>query len=396
MVDNKDNIVEDKLDITDNNSIVINYIKILLSHKKSLMISVLIIGLIVTFYMYFISKPIFYSSAVVKANSKSVGLNSLFSGSALSDISGIDEISGGSSSSKELSLYSQILTSRRCVEETISKFQLMEVYDQKYLENAVKEFREKIIEISKDSKSGTMEIGVNDISPERARDIASFLILQLNKINTELNIQSAKNYREFIQQRYETIKKDLTQAEDSLKQYQQINGLAPDITAKAVLQTQVQIEAQMKTEELKLDLLKKMLSPDQSDIKLQEEKINSLKKQLVDIQKADDTEIGVMHLKNSPDKVMNFLRLQRNVEIQNKLLVFILPLFEQAKIEEKKEMPSVQVLDQPNLPEIKKKPKRVITILMSILVSFVFFSISIILYEALIKKVLKSLNTKNA
>jgi tyrosine-protein kinase Etk/Wzc len=393
MTDNQSNIGnEEKL--IENESIILKYISILIKYKKFLIISTLTIGLIATILMFFVIKPLFYSSGIVKVSSKTSSITGLLSGGNVPDIGGLDELSGSSGPAKEIALYSQILNSRRCIEETINKFNLMEVYDHKYYQKAIADFRENVLDISKDTKSGTMEIGVYDFSPERAKEIASFLIVQLNKINTELNVLNAKNNREFIEQRYNIIKKELKQAEDSLKEYQQVYGLAPDITTKAVLQTTVQLEVEIKAEEVKLELLQKILSPDQSEIKMQEEKISKLKQQLQNIENSDDNNLGLLHLKDSPVKIMNFLRLQRNVEIQNKLLVFILPIFEQAKIEEKKEMPSVLVLDQPNVPELKKKPKRVITIFLSIFGSFVFFSICIILYEMLMKELISSLKKR--
>ena len=73
-----------------------------------------------------------------------------------------------------------------------------------------------------------------------------------------------------------------------------------------------------------------------------------------------------------------------------------MPIFEQAKIEEKKEMPSVIILDQPNVPELKKKPKRMTVIFLSFLISVVIISFSLILYESLIKELIQALKRKNA
>lgn len=374
-------------------TVLVKYINILLSYKKLIGITVLSAGLVTAFLVFFIIKPVYYSSAVVKAAGKSSGIGGLLSGGSLPDIGGLDEISGGSVG-KELSLYTQILLSRRCLEEAVKKFNLMEVYDQKYMQNMLKDMRDRVVEISKDNKSGTMEIGVYDTSPERARDIAVFLVEQLNKINTELNVLNAKNNREFIESRYNGIKEELKMAEDSLKIYQDLYGMAPDIVAKSVVQTAVQMEAEIKSEEVKLDILKKVLSPDQSEVKLQEEKISALRNELQKVRTSED-ENNYLNLKNTPGKVLNYLRLTRNVEIKNKLLVYILPMFEQAKIEEKKEMPSVLVLDQPDLPELKKKPKRLTLVALSMIASFALLSVGVIMYETSVKQMIYSLRNGN-
>ena len=214
-----------------------------------------------------------------------------------------------------------------------------------------------------------MEIGVYDEEPGRAKEIADFLIMQLNKINTELNVLNAKNNREFIESRYKLVKKDLKKVEDSLITYQNIYGIAPDISVQAAVKTEVELEAEIKSEEVKLDLLRKILSPNQAEIKAQEERINALRKQLFDIQNSTDRS-SVLQLKGSPDIVMNFLRLKREVEIQNKILTFIIPMLEQAKIEEKKETPTILVIDSPHIPDYKDKPKRLKFILIWTFIAF--------------------------
>ena len=64
----------------------------------------------------------------------------------------------------------------------------------------------------------------------------------------------------------------------------------------------------------------------------------------------------------------------RDFEIQNKVLEFLYPLYEQAKIEEQKNIPAVLVLDPAVPPEKKSSPKRTIIVLSAFLLSL-FFSI---------------------
>lgn len=375
------------------NSIVINNIKILLRYKKFISIVTLLIVLVVSFIVFFVLDPIFYSSATVKASGKMSGIGNLL-GSSMPDIGGLDELSGGGSASKELAMYSQIIYSRRCLEEVIVKFNLMEEYNQKYIEKTLKLVREEVLVVGKDTKSGTLEIGVYDNSPQRAKEMADFLVEQLNKINTELNVLNAKNNREFLENRYNLIKKDLTQAEDSLKNFQEIYGLAPDVTAKAIVQSQVQLEVELSSEEIKMELLRKMLSPDQSEVKMQEQKIASLKKHITEIKNSDNDD-RLLRLKGAPNKITSYLRLLRNIEIQNKLLIYVLPLYEQAKVEEKKETPTVLILDKPYLPELKKKPKRMIIIGLSMLLSLGLLSFSVLVYENIGRNLISSFKLRN-
>ena len=77
---------------------------------------------------------------------------------------------------------------------------------------------------------------------------------------------------------------------------------------------------------------------------------------------------------------MNFLRLKREVEIQNKILTFIIPMLEQAKIEEKKETPTILIIDSPQVPDYKIKPKRLPLTLFSV-IFFTFLSYLFFFYQ---------------
>ena len=52
------------------------------------------------------------------------------------------------------------------------------------------------------------------------------------------------------------------------------------------------------------------------------------------------------------------MRLTREVEIQNTLFTFLTQQYEDAKIQEAKNTPTVQVLDKGKIPELKYKPAR--------------------------------------
>lgn len=346
-----------------------DFLAIFIKFKKKIIVVTIIVGLLVGLYLYFIADPIFLSTGTVKTTSKMGGLTSMISQN-IADLGDLGDLAGGSSAvGKELALYENILTSRRCIEEAIIKFKLNDEWEFRYMQDAIKNFREDVLSVSKDKIAGTMEIGVFDKDPQRAKEIVEYLIYQLNKINTELNVTNAKANREYIEQRYLLIRQDLRAYEDSLRQYQDVYGLAPDLKAKAIVQSVVQLEAEEKSEEIKLDLMTKILSPDESEIQIQKEKIASLKNQIRKINESGDSTLS-FHLKGAPKVILDYLRLTREVEIQNKMLIYIMPLYEQAKIEEKKETPSVLILDQPSKPERKAKPKRVITIMFSMFVTF--------------------------
>lgn len=328
---------------------------ILRRNHKNILYFAAALAALTAILVFFVISPLFLSVATVKTSGKIVGLSL----PEIPDLTGIGDISGMNSSTKELALYENILLSNRCLIETIVKFNLNE--DFTYMQDAVKSFKQNNLLIEKDRIAGTMNIGVYDKEPVRAREITEFLVAQLNTINIELNKQNARNQREFIEERYRLAEADMRMAEDSVRSYQEIYGILLDAQVRATSQAELELEAQIRTEEIRLELLRKIISSDQSEVKLAEDKINALKKELDDIRNSTDSKLK-LKLKGQPELMMNFYRLLAEVDKQKKILSILLPMYESSKIEEKREIPTILVLDSPLVPEKKSKPKRLTTI----------------------------------
>jgi len=368
-----ENNLKDKNDSNKKGLTVLDLFLIFIEHRRRILI-VTVFACILSIILYFFVLDLIYTStASIKSSTTST---SLLGDVGIPDLGGgFDEFSlGGNKSAKELAGYEEILNSRRCLEPLITRFGLIKRDDHKYLEDALKDFRDNKLKIKIEKLSGIMFISVEDKDATLARDMVDFLVKRLDSINIELNVKNAKNNREFIEDRYVLAKQDLKNSEDSLKSYQTIYGIAPDLQVKAAAQTVFAIESELKAEEVKLDVLKKILSSEQPEVKTQEAKVNSLKSKVTDIQNSTDL-TDLLRLGNSPHIVMNYLRLQREVEIQTKIVTFLLPLYEKAKIDENRDTPTIILLDKPYIAERKTKPKRLTMVIVWTFIGFLCTSI---------------------
>jgi tyrosine-protein kinase Etk/Wzc len=350
-----------------------DYYKIFTARKKLIGLFTLSVVIITLFFVFIIVDPIFYSYSTVKTTVKAGDISSILGGSAALPGMDFGELTGGGAAYKELALYENILNSRRCLEEFIVKFNIIKEENFKYMNDALKYVRKSVLELQKDKIAGTMEIGVYDKDPQKAKEMVEYLVTTLNRINTEMNVLNAKNNREFIESRYNLARDDLKKYEDTLRMFQDKYGIAPDVQIKAAATIGVQLEVEIKSEEIKLDILKKIMSADQPEVRQQEEKINLLKNQLSTM-RTESSDTDLLSLKGKPEIAINFLRSMRNVELQAKIVAFLLPMYEQSKIEEKKETPSVIILDAPFVPDKKVKPARltitIVSALLSLLLAF--------------------------
>lgn len=369
----------------------IDLVLILLKWKKIIISGVVLVAIISTILFFFVFEVQYMSTTTIKSSGKSPSF--LMGIDGLGDLGGISDIVGGSSSSKELAYYMEVINSRRSLEALIKEFSLLERYDVELMEDAVKILRYQNLSVDFDKVSGLMTIGAYDKDPVFAKQMVEFLIEMLNKINIELSVLNAKNNREFIEKRYLQSKEDLSNAEDTLKAFQQIYGVAPDLQIKASAQSVFTMEAELQAEEVKLDVLKKILSSDQPEVRTQEAKVNSLKSKIQEIRNSTNID-ELLSLGNSPNIALNYIRLQREIEIQSKIMSFVLPLYEQSKIEEKRETPTILILDPPNIAEKKTRPKRLRMIFIAIFITTFIISAIILVYEVYVKNFLLAIKGK--
>ncbi|MFQ6676861.1 MAG: GumC family protein [Fidelibacterota bacterium] len=84
----------------------------------------------------------------------------------------------------------------------------------------------------------------------------------------------------------------------------------------------------------------------------------------------------VVTMEELPSLGLVNVRLLREVEIQNRIQEVLIPQYEQAKLEESKNIPTLQVIDKPKVALNKTKPKRALIVigatLMSLILSLTF------------------------
>lgn len=339
---------------------------------------------VVTILAFVISSllPKWYrATATILTPKKDTGLMGLSGLAANLPFAGLDLLKG----SDEVRTYKAILESRSVMEAVAKKFDLQSWYKARNIENTIKTLREKVtVEIMED---GPLTVSVLDKKPDRAAAMANAFVFYLDSLNTKLNIQKARNDRVFIEKRFNQNKADLAKAELELKQFQEKYGAVslPEQT-EAAIQGAAELQATIFATEVELGVKNQYLTPDHDDIVRTKNKLTELRKKL------DEMKFGSVGAKDGknrnqelfipfaeiPEIGLAYARLFREVEVQNKLFVFLIQQYEQARIMEAKNIPTVQVLDQAVPPIRKAKPKRLYIMFGAGLVSL-FLSLAFIL-----------------
>ena len=344
---------------------------------------------------------------------------------------------GLSSISEDINTFIAILNSRSVKEYLVKKFDLVNRYDEKDLEFAMVAFEDKMeLEVTEE---GTLKISVVDKKPEIAKAMVVELLTKLDSVNQQLGMDKGRFNREFLEQRLNETKTDLAIAEIRLKDFQEKTGIidiVSQISAQYEAYGQIYIQEMqaygqlynqemiaytelysLKAQtEIQLNVSKVTLNPNNPAVKRYEIMLNeqekqldlitsSLDKQLLDIilgfEKIEGKNLinelehlpTMINFDNFPVLGMENARLIRELTIQNTLLELLLPQYETARLEESKNIPTLQVIDEPKVAINKTKPIRSLIVIASVIMAFLLSIVYIYLdyYSVDFRKQLKTI-----
>jgi uncharacterized protein involved in exopolysaccharide biosynthesis len=242
------------------------------------------------------------------------------------------------------------------MEKVVRKFDLITVYDtpDSSMEKAIKELSNNIR--FEDGENDEIIIEVFDKNPQRAASMANYFVEVLNEINTRIGTLEARNNREFMERRLEEANQMLFKSEEVLKKYQEKSGLIITPEQTSGIDAIASLYAMKVKKEVEVAILEKGVTADNNALQQMRLELNELEKKVSTI----------------PETGIASIRLYRDVAIQQKIVEFLVPLYEQARIEEQKDVPVLLVLDTAIPPEKKSKPQRSLIVLLSTFVMFTF------------------------
>lgn len=330
-------------------------------HRKAIIRSV-VITLVATTILLFLVLSKWYKSTAVVMPPKQQNPLALLSGVTRSASSLRNLALGGAGD--ELAKCQTVLMSRRVMDSIISKFSLATVYDLDEQDKVRKELAGNT-QIKLGDEDVSIEITVYDTDKQRAADMANYYVRMLDTVYLDMSVGEARANRAFLEQRYRQNLADLASAEESLRVFQKTYGVysVPE-QLKASVEAAAALESQIMVKDLELGMLQGSTTSENPQRQLLEIEVRELKKQQRALQNRpahmDQRGSILVPFSHAPDIGVEYLRRYRELELQTKLLELFLPLFEQARIEERRNTPSVIVLDTAVPADRHAKPKRLI------------------------------------
>jgi tyrosine-protein kinase Etk/Wzc len=292
-------------------------------------------------------------------------------------------------------VFANTLRSRFLLRNVVRKMGLVEVFkikdasQDRALEKAVDELLKRSSVDVSDMLLITVE--VTDENPQLAADIANAFLDELDKANQQFSLSSAKKAREFVEERLDETEKSLVGAQDELTKFQEENGaIALDEQSKATVEAVARVEGEILALEAQRDALSATHTSAYSKVREMDLQIQAMRDKVRTLTRRDaasgggakdkevvpqeslSPEVGVfIPLGDVPSISAEYARLLLDVKTQEKVFEILVGQHEELKIEEAKNVPTIQVLDLAFPPIEKSKPFRTVIMVVAIFVGLV-------------------------
>jgi uncharacterized protein involved in exopolysaccharide biosynthesis len=319
-------------------------------------------------------------------DSSKSGLQSLLANSPVSffDLGGL-----GTSSAD---LFVEILKSRSVAEGVLqTKYaykdtlqNLYEIWRMSSRDQAVKKLRGKTTVIL--NEQGIIQIAVELHHPELAAQVANAYVVELDRVNREKSVSKAKNSRAYIEAQLNVTEANLKKAATELAAYQsQFKALDLQEQTKVAIEKAGELKGTIIAKEVELQLALQIMKPDNPAVVRLQTELNELRKQFEHLQFGppadlragnsvafEDKKDYFIPFSEVPEVGVRLAELLREVKVQETVWQLLNQQYYSAKIQEARDTPTVQVLDEAKPPERRTKPKRALLALVAGFLTFMF------------------------
>jgi uncharacterized protein involved in exopolysaccharide biosynthesis len=359
-------------------------VHIILVNIKSIS-KITIISTAILFFILLFIYPHTYKAEVVvlppERSSSMDGLGSLLAGKDLSNLFTAN-ISNASSQ-----LYIEILKSRSAAIYVLQKLNVQNLYDEKDIYIAAKKLSDQLeIDLNKE---GMIKLSVNvstnpipflfdniDYKKNLSAKLSNTYIEALDKINREKLVSRSRRARIFVEDQLIQTKVKLDSVENALMEFQKKNKTIslPD-QLKSAIETAAQIKTEIAKTEVELGLLQYNVNENDRTYLSLKKKLDQLRAQYSKIELGNQDYF--LAFRDVPALGRELSVLMREVKIQNEVYLLLQQQYYKEKIQENRDLPTVEILDEAVTPNRKVFPRVIFStiaggIFIFLLVSFVF------------------------
>jgi len=357
-----------------------DYINVLIKRRYMILLSTIITALATAIISLILPK--YYTAATTllpPEEGDKTGLAGMLSNapSAFLDMAGV---SGNSSD-----IFVEILNSRTVAEAVISqKYRikgeektLMEIFETKLKVDAIKKLHTHS-HISS-NEQGIVTISVELKDPVMAADVAKAYVKELHNVNQNKSLSRAKSSRLYIEEQLKLTEKNLKKASRGLAEFQEkYNAVDLQQQTKVGIEKAGEIKGTIMAKEVQFEVARQTMKQDNPIVVHLQKELDELQKQFKHLQFGDSDSVTAQKdyfipFSDVPELGLRYSDLAREIKVQETVWQLLNQQYFSAKIQEARDTPTVQVLDEAAPPERRSSPKRGILVLVA---AFLMFAVS--------------------
>ncbi len=261
-----------------------------------------------------------------------------------------------------------IAKSRTMLEMINSRFNLEEHYKAKYKDDALKLLGKKLVVST--GREDEITVTFYDKDQDIVAPVVNFLIEKLDSLEIMYSQSQALENRDFIQSRVEEITDSLYTLQDELLYFMEENEIVsiPDqVTAE--IEQAAKMKAEIAALEIELITSRRLYDKNNLIIVQLEEKLKLTKENYDKFFYSPDSQL-FLDLQKVPQYQMKYLTMERKMQYYVTLMEFLGPQYENAKIESYNNVPRIQILDHPQRPDRRYRPRRAFLVILCTFVAF--------------------------
>jgi uncharacterized protein involved in exopolysaccharide biosynthesis len=286
--------------------------------------------------------------------------------SALASLGGLAGLAGVAGAIKSpADQYVALMQSVSAEDRLIDQFKLMQVYESDYRFEARREL-ERNTRIAIGKKDGLISVEVDDVSPQRAADLANAYVEELRRLTSVLAVSEAQQRRVFFEKELKDARDQLARAQQEL-QASGFNVGALRAEPKAAAESYARLKAEITAAEVRTQVLRGSLADSSPEVQRQLAQLSALRAQLARLEQTADANVG-------PD----YLTKYREFKYRETLFELFARQYELARVDESREGALIQVVDTAVPPEYKSKPKRLFIAVAATMLSFLLLGMFIL------------------
>ncbi len=335
---------------------ILDLLLILLRRKKFIISVTIGITILTAVISLFLTKSFRADTRILPPSQTQGTSNQL-----LSQLSGLAQLGlgGGGGIRTSGDLYVGLIKSRPVLDGVIDRMKLMELYRANNREEARQRLYQQVA-AAEDKKTGIITISAVDKDPDRAAAMANTFVEEFRRLNKGLAVTEASQRRLFYEEQLKDVKEALVKSEESMRGFQEKTGTVKiDEQARAVLQNIAQARAQLAAKEVQLKVVRTYATQHNPDAQRLEEEIRGLREQVGRLEAKGGAGADPLMATGKMASVgTDYLRMMREVKLNEALYEVLLKQFEVAKLDEARDASVIQVLEKAEPPLSRYKPQR--------------------------------------